>query len=106
MLRTCDSSLHIYSDDSVNSLKALDQQSLGSFSITECALKAPGNISQNNRVLSTFGMIMLWYSLGSGCVVGHLTLFTAKDFRQSLPRKCVYGTRPVSAHPLGAISVS
>jgi len=23
-----------------------------------------------------------------------------------LPRNCVYGTRPVSAHPLGAISVS
>ncbi len=23
-----------------------------------------------------------------------------------LPRKCIYGTRPVSAHPLGAISVS
>ncbi len=23
-----------------------------------------------------------------------------------LPRKCIYGTRPVTAHPLGAISVS
>ncbi len=26
--------------------------------------------------------------------------------RGFLPRNCVYGTRPVSAHPLGAISVS
>ncbi len=33
----------------------------------------------------------------------YLVLMVGRGF---LPRKCVYGTRPVSAHPLGAISVS
>ena len=36
----------------------------------------------------------------------HATSYVRFSRPLLIPRKCVFGTRPVSAHPLGAISVS
>ncbi len=60
--------------------------------------------SQNNMQCISGPLLAgsLLVDTGSLCAPSHCRVVG----RGFLPRKCVFGTRPVSAHPLSAISVS